>query len=140
MDSQTIIWIIAAGGFGGLLHALSLGERLLFPVKTRENNRLSLGLGFIGDILLGIGAGIGVTFFIMPEIFLKQIALSLIAGFGGGSFLGSLLNRLSVRAERQEREALGEDTETVINRYEDIIEDLTHIIALYREKLERRER
>lgn len=114
MDGINLWIVILLGGFGGLLHALYLSEYGLLIPKFSKNDKISLNLGFLSDVLLGIGAAVAILYFILPDTLFKQVSLSLISGFGGGSFLGSLTNKMGVDLERGKVKEL----EEVVREYD----------------------
>jgi hypothetical protein len=97
MTSDFLVYVLL-GAFGGLLHSIFLNNsRLLLPHAERKQR---IHLGFLGDVLLGIGASLGILYFVVPAEFYKQVGLSIVSGFGGGTFLGSLYNKMAFETER----------------------------------------
>jgi len=94
MYAQHLWTSVLAGGFGGLLHTIYYnGYRLPLP-KIQRNEGLEIQVGFLGDILLGIGAALVVTFLAGELQFSRMAGLSLLAGFGGGTLLGSIESKM----------------------------------------------
>jgi len=118
-------WIVISGGaFGGLLHALYLNKNSLVLPSLSRNDRMHMYFGFLADILLGIGASLAILYFIAPDHLFKQIPLSIISGFGGGSFLGSLTNKMAVELEKKKVDTLSNLLEDYDRRLEEIGQEL----------------
>ncbi|MEW6609522.1 MAG: DUF4257 domain-containing protein [bacterium] len=124
MDSVNFWVVISGGAFGGLLHALyQNNHRLLLPGLLR-NDQVHIYLGFLADILLGIGASLAILYFIAPDTLFKQIPLSIISGFGGGSFLGTLASKMATESEKKKVDTLEEVVENYAKRYDEILREL----------------
>lgn len=124
MDSVNFWIVISGGAFGGLLHALYLNENRLLLPTLRRNDRLHINLGFVGDILLGIGAGLAVLLFIAPDTIAKQIGLSIISGFSGGTLLGTLKNKLATELEKKKVDKFEKLLEDYDRKFEEIQQEL----------------
>jgi hypothetical protein len=124
MDTVNIWIAIWGGAFGGLLHTLYLNKNSLLLPSFARNHQKHWNLGFIADILLGIGAGVAVVYFIAPETMLKQISLSIISGFGGDSLLGSITTKLAIALEEGKVNTLNNLLLDYDRRFEEINEEL----------------
>ncbi|GAA4712886.1 DUF4257 domain-containing protein [Brevibacillus fulvus] len=84
------IYIVLAGAFGGILHAIYYNDgKLLMPKRVPDlddQSRYNYSLGFVGDILLGIAAGLIATLPLDLER-ANAIYVSMISGFAGGAFI-----------------------------------------------------
>jgi tetratricopeptide (TPR) repeat protein len=128
-----LVLISIAGAFGGFLSALlnyrtsfskdrspNLIEGYFLPCPLNPGNPKPIKIGFLGDIALGLGAGIcsfialagimgvNITRFSPPEELLRLTALGIIAGFMGPSLLKSLtvtFQTFLVKQETQLEEA-----------------------------------
>jgi len=122
MDAQSLWTVFFAGGFGGLLHTIYYnGYRLPLP-RIRRNEGVEVHVGFLGDILLGIGAALAVTFLAGNLQFARLVPLSLLAGFGGGALLGSLESKMR---ESMFREKINE----IDGKYGELVRKLERIEA-----------
>ncbi|MDI6794717.1 MAG: DUF4257 domain-containing protein [bacterium] len=128
MDSVNLWIVISGGAFGGLLHALYLNENKLLLPTLRRNGRIYINLGFVGDILLGIGAGLAILLFIAPDTMAKQIGLSIVSGFSGGALLGSLMNKLATELEKKK-----------VDKLEKLLEDYNKNLEKIQQELKKKE-
>jgi hypothetical protein len=93
------------GAFGGLLHALVFGRnRLRIPGRIGKSR--SWDLSFLGDVLVGMGAAVAVLYYVSTPDPTKLVSLSVLAGFGGGSILGSFSTKGELSVEREKTQAL----------------------------------
>ena len=133
---SSLILIALAGGFGALMHALSLGGGVEFPAVTREKHKMVIGSGFTSYVLLGMGVGLGMNFFCDFTELTKQLALALLSGFGVGAFHASLSNRLTIWKERAEREIEREKAKRIIRKYEEKYLEVVNTYTEAQSKLE----
>ncbi len=124
MESLNFWIVIGGGAFGGLLHALYLNENKLTLPSLLRNRQIHINAGFMADILLGMGASLAILYFIEPDTLFKQIPLSVISGFGGGAFLGSLANKMTARSEKEKVNELENLVENYHNKLEEIYQEL----------------
>jgi len=124
MDSVNFWIAISGGAFGGLLHTLYLDNYSLLLPGLLRNDRFRIHLGFLADILLGIGASLAILYFITPDTLFKQISLSIISGFGGGSFLGTLASKMAVESEKKKVETLKEVVVDSMEKLDRIAQEL----------------
>ena len=132
----SIILISLAGGLGALVHGFVLGEGMAFPAITRKDGRILIASGFFAYLLLGMVIALGINLFLNLEEPLKQIGLALAAGFGGGAFYASLLNRLTIWKERAEREIEREKAKRIIRKYEEKYLEVVNTYTDAQSKLE----
>ena len=81
--------ILMLGAFGGLLNHLYFhNNNLLLPAVEQENEKKVLSLGFLAEMILGIGGALVAAFLLVEsgELF-RQAAIALLGGFGGGGLL-----------------------------------------------------
>ncbi|MFN6337429.1 MAG: hypothetical protein ACK41W_01685 [Cyanobacteriota bacterium] len=129
--------VIVGGAFGGLIYGLSRNRGAVIPHFMRlqdvggASGFQKLDLGFLGDMLIGIGGGI-IVFNLVPQadrdifeslflnysdvgkvasLLMKIMALSLIGGFAGISLFDEAAKRISreleeVRAQAQANSGL----------------------------------
>jgi uncharacterized membrane protein YeaQ/YmgE (transglycosylase-associated protein family) len=91
---------------GGLLNHLYLHENtLLMPRLSESGGERGLSLGFLSDVVLGIGGALVGMYLIAGAgaPVLRQVAASLLGGFGGGA----LLARNTIELERQRQQLKG---------------------------------
>jgi hypothetical protein len=125
MDSVNFWIVIGGGAFGGLLHALYMNNQsLLLPCLVSNERFPHIHLGFLADILLGMGASMAILYFIAPDTLFKQISLSIISGFGGGSFLGTLVSKMAIESEKKKVDTLEEVVETLMKNLDRIDQEL----------------
>lgn len=101
--SLLIAHIMASGAFGGFVFGLF--TRNSYKIRLPLTGNL-LEVGFIGDLLVGIGASMTVFFLagsmfglkfegaLTAETYIKVIALGVLAGFAGIRLLAGMSNRL----------------------------------------------
>jgi hypothetical protein len=117
--------VILGGAFGGLIYGVSRNRGAVIPHFLRQQDGGSptpynkLDLGFVGDMLIGIGGGI-IVFNLVPQadndifeslfinstnfgklasLLMKIAALSLIGGFAGISLFDEAAKRISQELE-----------------------------------------
>lgn len=112
-----VILIILGGSLGGIIRGLSRTQDLILTLP----NGTKVDLGFLGDMLIGVGASFGVLIFMTPileldfdkditnKIMIKLISVSIIAGYAGIA----LLSQLSSRLVRQLQEEMSENIEEI---------------------------
>lgn len=106
----------ASGGFGGLIWSL-LQDKRRFELCSISLTERKVGLGTIGDIVVGIGSALGVflvlagwmRFAIEPVPILQLVGLGIVAGYGGEHILATLTKRLQKRLEEVEKELAARD-------------------------------
>lgn len=112
-----LIWVVLSGGFGAFLFGISsrgatkkINRNLKIPFVEKP-----IDLGFVGDILVGIGASISILYFAAPLFNIKIagdgtdnivqiISLSIISGFAGTQVLTSFSSALERRVEELSQE------------------------------------
>jgi tetratricopeptide (TPR) repeat protein len=119
-----LVIIAVSAGFGGFAHALTRGEpeehTILWPYRQLKSK-----IGILGDISIGIAAGLAV-FFVMDtllgghikpftddngiEQLLRLVAIGVICGYLGSPILDNFGAVLQTRAIKQ-KESLAEETE-----------------------------
>jgi len=117
--------VVIGGAHGGLIYGISRNRGVIVPHYERKQNKESnttytkLDLGYLGDILVGIGGGI-IIFNLVPQtdpdifvtllnswenfgkiasLMMKVLALSLIGGFAGISLFDEAAKRISQELE-----------------------------------------
>lgn len=114
------------GAFGGFLYGTRLSA-LTFPHRKPDSH--ALHLGFINDLLVGIGGAI-VIFLIVPGTFefdptkpvefLRGIATAFLGGYGGYALIDKVLNqKLKEIEEKMEEEKVQSRTEAQLKEWID---------------------
>ena len=105
-----IALLLGLGAFGGLLNHLYFHNNLLLlPSLESEENGKILNLGFLSEVFLGIGGALAAVLLAEKADVLRQAALALLGGFGGGGLLAqnaANLERQRALAFKQISEAL----------------------------------
>lgn|GEM_PF-3950248 len=104
MTFYDFLFIILAGGFGGLMSSLHLNEGVfvapsVIEIEYTTHKRKIYHFGSCSDIVLGMGAGLIASLPLGLE-FPKYIYASVLAGFGGGAFIA---NQAKITAEDKAR-------------------------------------
>lgn len=111
------------GAFGGLLNSLLVDAGFRLPSRDRDNPDL-WNAGFVGNILLGIGAALA-TYLIGASDLDRSRALGIafISGVGGGSVLTAFVQKHSSAILQAKVESLEQTvrslTNAVAGRHED---------------------
>ena len=114
----TLLALVIAGLFGGLIRSLHIPRsyEISLPFVTRKCR-----IGFLGDILVGVAASVGV-YFVLAEIagtsdgktleLLRIVSLGLVAGYAGRPLLDKLSDQLTLRFNELDKavDAIGKDT------------------------------
>lgn len=106
MHEIHIAYVLLLGAAGGLLNHLYLHENtLLMPRLSESGGERGLSLGFLSDVVLGIGGALVGMYLIAGAgaPVLRQVAASLLGGFSGGA----LLARNTIELERQRQQLKG---------------------------------
>ncbi len=91
-----ILIVIGSGAIGGWAQKYSVGIPAKGPTK----------LPFLGYIVVGIAAALGVMFVLTSEPLLRLISFSIVAGFGGKAVLSAMEERLiATEAQTKVKEA-----------------------------------
>lgn len=123
--------VVIGGAHGGLIYGISRNRGVIIPHFQRQQNKgenstfTKLDLGYLGDILVGIGGGI-IIFNLVPQtdpdifvslfrnsadfgriasLMMKVLALSLIGGFAGISLFDEAAKRISQELEEVRSQA-----------------------------------
>lgn len=81
--------IALLGAFGGFLnHLYFYNNSLVLPRLAEEEEKQVLSLGFLAELLLGIGGALVAAFLLVESgTVFQQAAIALLGGFGGGGLL-----------------------------------------------------
>lgn len=94
-----IVLVLMAGIAGGVLNSILVEKGFIHPGNIlMTTGRKKLDLGFFNNLILGAGAAFVVYAFGASELpFLKQLAMSLLGGIGGGNILTSMLQKHEIK-------------------------------------------
>lgn len=99
MTTNLWVFYMLAAVIGGLANSLvSNAGGWLKVYSTKE----AVILGPLSDVIIGIGAGMGILWALAPQTTFQLIGIGAIAGFGGSSILRSLVNRIEVGRREEE--------------------------------------
>lgn len=109
-----IVVILGLGAFGGLLNHLYFHSNiLLLPgLERQEEGKVYLKLGFLAEMILGMGAALVAAYLLVDagDTF-RQASTALLGGFGGGG----LLAQSAANLERQRARAFQEISEKLVS-------------------------
>jgi hypothetical protein len=137
-DIEILLWIFAAGAFGGFVDGLVAGR----PYAFRWNKK-TVDIGSLGDILVGAAAGLAIftvatavfkislTELQTTDMFVRVVAWGVLSGFAGLRILQGMSEKLvkdiaTKAAEDAVKKSVVQDIETEVN-----IKDAEALLAKY---------
>lgn len=85
--------------------------------------RIQLGdIGFLGDVIVGLAAGMAVLWTLNPQTLFQLIGYGAIAGYGGSTILQTLVTKITATSSQKESEKLSASNEAQAKAYQKIQE------------------
>jgi tetratricopeptide (TPR) repeat protein len=126
--------LVLSGAFGGLIGSLDPDKNFRLPPLGRPKENEPLELGWLGGLLVGVAASLGImligdTFGVLQGTravafqLLRLVALGVIAGYAGHSLLVGLRERVKNLAKSQADEQVHKQTEGLRAEMREVRED-----------------
>lgn len=101
---QDLMVAVLFGALGGFTLGLLQDRGLVMPYAVREQERLWLNLGFVGDIITGGVAALLIVALNPPDTILALITVTIPAGIGGSALLQGYIKDSAMRAQASRAE------------------------------------